>query len=595
MVDNQVSTTPPEQEGNDGSRAPPSTPGDVSCPTSITSAEELLKQVSAAARVNIIPPTPPVTPMVSYDKVKFNGSLPPAILLPECLAAQTAKETKTLSSTESKQIYDNPIEAIAEEEVSPVVAPTAAAASAPAPFSNLLILPPLQKIETPSLIESIEQGTVIVLPALRPEEPIASLRAALSELKQYASLTQYRLQLETDILLPEETQFTSRGSSGEQAEGLESAHSKLTQNGKHGQKKVTKKLNGTALESGIEEFPHVLYTGVNAEIRKPCLTKNAADEDEKSGIKTSVLLDDYGDLTPVASVLMEQLESPEEQSNAGSKLKRFAGFRIILHRYDSASVRDHISRCKHLLDGNVPSVDRLVEITSNSDDSAAEDRDEEEKSDSAEESDSAPKETEETKSKGENKALKDPRLPRLSEDFDVAVDGNNVVNFYNLACGEDDTLEQLYVSKGEKESIKAKSKKQKRKEASSNAPKPDEGLPNMETYVKTMEELDLQCKTNYQIRFSGFHPPPPSRRLLGDLAYLEVIPPGETTVVIHITACVSGFYLNKTTGNGERNSTQFNPSPSAKPCFHHSLIDCLLTVSDAFRKTWVRFHVCLAV
>jgi hypothetical protein len=142
--------------------------------------------------------------MISYEKID-KGALPPTILLPECFASEGANgEVQPLLDENAEDVGEAATEA-------GVVAPTATAASVPPPFTNLLILPPLQKRgvkNAPSLEESIAEGAVIALPALRSEEPVASLRAALGELKQYASLTQYRLQLETDIILPEDTQFS---------------------------------------------------------------------------------------------------------------------------------------------------------------------------------------------------------------------------------------------------------------------------------------------------------------------------------------------------------------------------------------------------
>jgi Mitochondrial function, CLU-N-term len=55
------------------------------------------------------------------------------------------------------------------------------------------------------------------------------------------------------------------------------------------------------------------------------------------------------------------------------------------------------------------------------------------------------------------------------------------------------------------------------------------------------------------ITISGWNPPPPSRKLHGDLAYFEVITAEEGS--FHITAVSNGFYVNKST------KTLFDPNP----------------------------------
>ena len=94
--------------------------------------------------------------------------------------------------------------------------------------------------------------------------------------------------------------------------------------------------------------------------------------------------------------------------------------------------------------------------------------------------------------------------------------------------------------------------------------------------------LNTQTIVDVTLRLSGYHSPPSHRRILGDLAYIECLIPGQPT--IHITAIPLGFYVNKTTtGNG----TMFDPTPSAsEPCYSHSLLDCLLQKSKVLRESW---------
>lgn len=91
--------------------------------------------------------------------------------------------------------------------------------------------------------------------------------------------------------------------------------------------------------------------------------------------------------------------------------------------------------------------------------------------------------------------------------------------------------------------------------------------------------LNTQTIVDVTLRLSGYHSPPPHRRILGDLAYIECLIPGQPT--IHITAFALGFYVNKTAGNGT-----FDPTPSTEPCYSHSLLDCLLQKSTVLRESW---------
>jgi protein TIF31 len=104
----------------------------------------------------------------------------------------------------------------------------------------------------------------------------------------------------------------------------------------------------------------------------------------------------------------------------------------------------------------------------------------------------------------------------------------------------------------------------------------------MKETMTHLNELEEKTKVKCSIRFSGFHPPPRFRRLMGDLCYLEVTIPGEP--ILNITAVPTGFYVNRSSiVNG---SYKFNPSPAAKHFFSHELLDCLLQASDSVRSAW---------
>ncbi|RHY50027.1 hypothetical protein DYB38_003723 [Aphanomyces astaci] len=116
-------------------------------------------------------------------------------------------------------------------------------------------------------------------------------------------------------------------------------------------------------------------------------------------------------------------------------------------------------------------------------------------------------------------------------------------------------------------STSTSSKKGKKKQAAtpkaSNDKTPDQ-LPS--TLPKCIDSIII----------SGFNPPPGPRKLAGDLAYLEVTLTDKK--VLHVTAHVSGFYVNRSVGS------KFDPLPAA--AHHHLLVDVLLSASATFSEQY---------
>ncbi|TPP56472.1 Clustered mitochondria protein [Fasciola gigantica] len=81
-----------------------------------------------------------------------------------------------------------------------------------------------------------------------------------------------------------------------------------------------------------------------------------------------------------------------------------------------------------------------------------------------------------------------------------------------------------------------------------------------------------------QLNYSNWNPPPPPRRLLGDLIYLFFHTLEDKRY--HITACPRGFYLNMSTEN------EFNPHPVQHAYVAHSLIDLLRQLSPGFKRNF---------
>jgi len=182
-------------------------------------------------------------------------------------------------------------------------------------LENLIILPPKLKDEEDN--EDEEDSHILCLPPLRLEEPVSSIRAALSEVRGYAHFTQYRLVLEppSSPSPPTEDNGTSP---------------------KTAAKKPAKKSTSAMKKKALEEYTVSPYTLSNARILTPSTTATSPEE---------IVLDDFGDLTPYATYFEEG----------------YCRIRIVLERYDAAAVKDHVMRIRSLLDGNPPFVVSLVD------------------------------------------------------------------------------------------------------------------------------------------------------------------------------------------------------------------------------------------
>ncbi|KAJ3083536.1 Intracellular distribution of mitochondria [Quaeritorhiza haematococci] len=97
-----------------------------------------------------------------------------------------------------------------------------------------------------------------------------------------------------------------------------------------------------------------------------------------------------------------------------------------------------------------------------------------------------------------------------------------------------------------------------------------------------------QCVRSFVV--SPWNPPPPPRRLAGDIMYIIV-----TTLegdVLHITCSASGFYISNSSGNAELGGV-FDPTPRAqKSCFSHTLPGCLSQASPAFAVAFPHIVEC---
>jgi protein TIF31 len=401
-------------------------------------------------------------------------------------------------------------------------------------LKNLVILPPLQKKGISSRDELLD---AVPLPPIRAEEPVSSIRAALSEVVGYAHLTNYRFVLEETVERPTTVQRKA--------------------------------------------FVVSPYTGTNAVVSVPTAIKSLEKEPQVAN-ELSLVLDDYGDLTSLVK----------------SGLKDGSAFRVVLERYDTALIRDHVGRLRSLLEGNAPSASSLDEGGSvgqpdgeqaetaaedtKPDDVTSEPKKEEEKS-----GEEKNKEEAAVKEKAQQEAFKN--LATYPVGKSVALDGKNLKDFFYLACGEDPALYSEDAvknanSKKENGSKKSKKKNKKHKEEDEEAETDDlSAEAAIREVIPRLNILEEKTRVKCTIRLSGFHPPPPPRRLMGDLSYLEISLPGEKDV-IHITAIPTGFYVNRS--SSADSVPKFDPSPAVKPCFSHELLDCLLQCSFSLSTAW---------
>eukprot|EP00560_Eucampia_antarctica_P006083 CAMPEP_0197824454 /NCGR_PEP_ID=MMETSP1437-20131217/1689_1 /TAXON_ID=49252 ORGANISM="Eucampia antarctica, Strain CCMP1452" /NCGR_SAMPLE_ID=MMETSP1437 /ASSEMBLY_ACC=CAM_ASM_001096 /LENGTH=1549 /DNA_ID=CAMNT_0043424079 /DNA_START=140 /DNA_END=4789 /DNA_ORIENTATION=+ len=419
-------------------------------------------------------------------------------------------------------------------------------------LSNLAILPPLQKNHN-----DFGMQDAIVLPPIRPEEPVQSIRAALSEVCGYAHITNYRLEFSPSTGVSSKNGITAKNTNS----AVEPSSTK--KKGKKKNKKNKNNSNNSSTVSSAHKHSVVSkYTGPNAVVHLRSNEKNVAPGDDTQ------VLDDYGDLTTLKEL--------------GSN----SYFKIVLETYDIATLRDHVRRTRYLLeDGNAPHVSSLVvddnTQTINDDDSqqnmnhdSSNDVAENEttklnKNDDNTQSINEPKEKTEKELEEEEKKKRQElakKLPAFALESPVVVDGSNLEDFFYLACGEEAAMKCFHDGD------------------STNTKKDyDNNTKSVLDVTNRLNELENIAKVSCNIAYSGFNPPPSNRRILGDLAYLEVKSAKHPNELSFFITCIpTGFYVNKTFS-----SEHFDPTPAPEACFSHTLLDCILQKSKSTRNAWI--------
>jgi protein TIF31 len=400
--------------------------------------------------------------------------------------------------------------------------PDSADATTGSPFlKNLVILPPLQKSGIAVPDDSVP------LPPIRAEEPVSSIRQALIDVLGYSHLTNFRFVLEDPPTQPP---------------GVNANRPLIS--------------------------PH---TGPNAVVSVPVAIRSLTQD--TNAAEVAGVLDDYSDMQAILS----------------QGLRCGSAIRIVLESYDATLVKDHIVRLRSLFDGNGPTVLSLDETGETVEDTV-------ENSEGSKNSTGNAAELK-TDDKVEPKDLaKDPpkNMPIYPTGRSVAPDPANMRDFFYLACGEDRAMynEESRLNfleprkeNGSKSSKRKKKGKDKVEKAGEESQETEDEVPIEHTVTELIPKLNaVEEKTRVPctIKYSGFHPPPSHRKLMGDIAYLEVMVP-EASEPIHITAIHTGFYVNRSSLGSK---AKFDPSPAPNPCFSHELLDCLLQSSESLRKSW---------
>lgn len=96
-------------------------------------------------------------------------------------------------------------------------------------------------------------------------------------------------------------------------------------------------------------------------------------------------------------------------------------------------------------------------------------------------------------------------------------------------------------------------------------------------------DLSLPIDALKSLVYCGWNAPPATRRIQGDLFYLEVsyLEENGTRQVKYITATPKGFFVNRSSRE------HFDPTPAATPYFSHSLLATLRALLPTLNRAWV--------
>eukprot|EP00557_Chaetoceros_sp_GSL56_P006762 CAMPEP_0176493360 /NCGR_PEP_ID=MMETSP0200_2-20121128/9508_1 /TAXON_ID=947934 /ORGANISM="Chaetoceros sp., Strain GSL56" /LENGTH=1500 /DNA_ID=CAMNT_0017891019 /DNA_START=61 /DNA_END=4563 /DNA_ORIENTATION=- len=444
---------------------------------------------------------------------------------------------------------------------------------------NLCILPPRQK-NSPVTKQRLAKDAIL-LPPISPSEPISAIRGAIAEIRGLAHITNYRLVLEDldedflNLILSEHKKKSNKGDRGTEtadaaAADVSSSSLVVNENRNGTQHKKNKQNNKKKknMKSVVPIMSDVVspYTCDQSSVEIPSVVMSEECED--------IVLNEY-------ELLSTLVDSGDLHSNMG--------FRMVLERYNEGTLRDHVQRTKVILDGNIPYVLGLVGANETEQDAVKETPSKEPEEQAQVTVEGTKEESEEKVAEEERQAEIDPnelKIPLFPMSEPVHVDGKNLQDFFYLACGEEERLALVTGKEYAVQSLEAVEKDEKQNKSNNNNNNNDKKSKAATSHelAKHLVNLGKKCRVDCTISFGGFNPPPAHRKMLGDLAYLEVMLPGGEGVV-YITAMPTGFYINQSIYSQDGKMV-FDPSPASEPCFSHELLDCLLLKSPSLRSTW---------
>merc|ERR1712238_243306 len=186
------------------------------------------------------------------------------------------------------------------------------------------------------------------------------------------------------------------------------------------------------------------------------------DDEQKHDDKKAFILNDYCDLSVVMA-----------ESKKSSTPTTDVGLQLVLEKYDTGAVREHVARLRHIFDGNIPTsggIMSMIEEEAKEEGKGEEDEsttpsdrevpkvnsDTEEgdlnngsisnsvdKNNSKKNGDKQPQESKTKKEEEKGPASLATKLPVFPLDHPTAIDGCNLADHYYLACGEEDALGQF--------------------------------------------------------------------------------------------------------------------------------------------------------
>ena len=281
-------------------------------------------------------------------------------------------------------------------------------------IKGLSILPPRQKTTMQERGKCDEEdhddfwGGGVALPPLRPEEPVASLRGALGEVLGFAHLTRYRLVVERirGGSTNAQTKETNNPLKNQERQSSSRAIGK-TKSSSHFPRQLPHQdacWSPFTLRDAVVTVPPSLrsletYKGESPRdlgMIEECDIQDGEENGREDVEEEELALDEYGDLSLLLPILMGESgraiastksatdnhddkdknvdegavegidatatteEAEQDETIIVDAEEANIAIRVVLERYDMASIRDQVAKVRNLLGGNAPYITSLV-------------------------------------------------------------------------------------------------------------------------------------------------------------------------------------------------------------------------------------------